>query len=153
MASIAVGVLVVTGVTTIALARRSAERTAVAHLEDQAPDVRTQLLQLGRVLRSREVRGQPTAGVGRLVTSVLRVTGGTLLTVHADGSITEGVDALAGRQVSTDRPIAGARAAARRNRLRARAGLAPTSTTTVTSSTEVANVNALPAGLTLEDFD
>ena len=48
MATIAVGVVVVTGVTTVALARRSAERTAIAHLEDQAPDVRTQLLQLGR---------------------------------------------------------------------------------------------------------
>src|SRR6478752_9700946 len=129
MASIAVGVLVVTGVTTVALARRSAERTAIAHLEDQAPDVRAQLLQLGRVLRGRELRGQPTVGVGRLVTSVLRVTGGTLLTVHADGTITEGVDALAGLPVSTDQPVA-TRAAAARNRLRRRLGLAPTSSTT-----------------------
>ena len=161
MATIAVGVLVVTGVTTVTLARRSAERTAIAHLEDQAPDVRTQLLQLGRVLRSRELRGLPTAGVGRLVTSVLRVTGGTLLTVHADGTITEGVDALAAQPVSTDRPIASERAAAaakRRNRVRRRLGLAPTRSTSTTtradaSSTEVPNVNELPAGLTLEDFD
>ena len=154
MASIAVGVLVVTGVTTVALARRGAERTAIAHLEDQAPDVRTQLLELGRVLRGRELRGQSTVGVGRLVTSVLRVTGGTLLTVHADGTITEGVDALAGRPATTDRPIASRRAAAARNRIRSRLGLAPTSSTTpATSGTEVPNVNALPAGLTLEDFD
>jgi len=162
MATIAVGVVVVTGVTTVALARRSAERTAISNLEDQAPGVRTQLLQLGRVLRSRELRGQPTAPVGRLVTSVLRVTGGTLLTVHADGTITEGVDALAAQPVSTDRPIASNRAAAaraaRRNRLRKRLGLAPTSPSTVTtapgaSATEVPNVNGLPAGLTLEDFD
>src|SRR6478736_10119240 len=120
MATIAVGVVVVTGVTTVALARRGAERTAISNLEDQAPDVRTQLLQLGRVVRSRELRGLPTAGVGRLVTSVLRVTGGTLLTVHADGTITEGVDALAGRPVSTDTPIASRRAAAARNRIRRR---------------------------------
>ena len=157
MAAIAVGVVVVTGVTTVALARRTAERTALAHLEDRAPDVQTQLLQLGRVLRSREVRGQPTAGVGRLVTSVLRVTGGTLLTVHADGTITEGVDALAGRPGRTDSPIVSRRAAAaadRRNRLRQRLGL-PTTTSTAApaSGTEVPNVNALPAGLTLEDFD
>jgi signal transduction histidine kinase len=161
MATIAVGVVVVTGVTTVALARRSAQRSAISNLEDQAPDVRAQLLQLGRVLRGRELRGQPTAPVGRLVTSVLRVTGGTLLTVHADGTITEGVDALAAGAVGTDRPIASTRAAARaarRNRLRNRLGLAPTSSSTLTSApgasaTEVPNVNGLPAGLTLEDFD
>ena len=158
MAGIAVGVLVVTGITTVALARRTAERTAISHLEDQAPDVRGQLLQLGRLLRARELRGQPTVGLGRLVTSVLRVTGGTLLTVHADGTITEGVDALAGRQAVTDQPIASRRAAAARNRLRRRLGLAPTSSSSATTSptaaaTEVPNVNALPAGLALEDFD
>jgi signal transduction histidine kinase len=149
MAAIALGVVVVTGVTTVALARRGAERTAISHLEDQAPDVSNQLRQLGRFLRSRELRGQPTAGVGRLVTSVLRVTGGTLLTVHADGTITEGVDALAGQPVSTDRPVA-SRAAAARNRLRRRLGLAPTSSTT---AAPVPNPNTLPAGLTVEDFD
>jgi two-component system sensor histidine kinase BaeS len=152
MAAIALGVVVVTGVTTVALARRGAERTAISHLEDQAPDVRAQLLQLGRVLRTRELRGQPTIGVGRLVTSVLRVTGGTLLTVHADGTITEGVDALAGQPVSTDRPIVSRRAAAR-ERLRRRLGLAPTSTTAAPGTTDVPNPNALPAGLALEDLD
>ena len=153
MAAIALGVVVVTGVTTVALARRGAQRTAIAHLEDQAPDVRTQLLQLGRFLRSRELRSQPTVGVGRLVTSVLRVTGGTLLTVHADGTITEGVDALAGQPVSTDRPIASRRAAAQ-NRLRQRLGLGSTSSTTVAANAgELPNPNAPPAGLTLEDFD
>jgi signal transduction histidine kinase len=155
MASIAVGVLVVTGVTTVALARRSAERTAISHLEDQAPDVVVQLRQLGRFLRTREVRGLPTTGVGRLVTSVLSVTGGTLLTVDANGSITEGVDALAPRAVSTDRPVASRRAASARNRLRNRLGLAPTTTTTTAAGGpgDVENVNELPAGLTVEDFD
>jgi two-component system sensor histidine kinase BaeS len=155
MASIAVGVVVVTGVTTVALARRSAERTAISHLEDQAPDVRAQLLQLGRLLRARELRGQSTVGLGRLITSVLRVTGGTLLTVHRDGTITEGVDALASRPVSTDRPIASRRAANARNRARQRLGLAPTTATTTptASDTAVPNPNALPAGLALEDFD
>ena len=151
MAAIALGVVVVTGVTTVALARRGAERTAISHLEDQAPDVSNQLRQLGRFLRGRELRGQPTAGVGRLVTSVLRVTGGTLLTVHADGTITEGVDALAGQPVSTDQPVA-SRAAAARNRLRRRLGLAPTSSTTAASA-PIANPNTLPAGLTVEDLD
>src|SRR4051812_49720203 len=129
MAAIAVGVVVVTGVTTVALARRGAERTAISNLEDQAPGVRAQLLQLGRFLRTRELRGLPTVGVGRLVTSVLRVTGGTLLTVHADGTITEGVDALVPQPVSTDRPITSRREAAaaqRRNRVRRRLGPPPT---------------------------
>jgi signal transduction histidine kinase len=153
MASIAVGVVVVTGATTVALARRSAERTAVTHLEDQAPEVRTQLLQLGRLLRARELRGQSTVGVGRLVTSVLRVTGGTLLTVHDDGSITEGVDALAGGPVATDQPIASRRAAAAARRARVRERLGLPSTTVTTGSPEVSNVNELPAGLTVEDLD
>jgi signal transduction histidine kinase len=152
MASIAVGVVVVTGVTTVALTRRSAERTAISHLEDQAPDVRAQLLQLGRLLRGRELRGQPTVGLGRLITSVLRVTGGTLLTVHRDGTITEGVDALASGPVSTDRPIASRRAVLR-NRVRRRLGLAPTTTTPTATDSAVPNPNALPAGLTVEDFD
>jgi two-component system sensor histidine kinase BaeS len=157
MAAIALGVVVVTGVTTVALARRGAEHTAISHLDDQAPAVRAQLLTLGRYLRTRELRGLSTVGVGRLVTSVLRVTGGTLLTVHADGSITEGVDALAGQPVATDRPIASARPALR-NRLRERLGLAPTSTTTGSTrgaedAGRLPNPNALPAGLTLEDLD
>ena len=46
MAGISVGVLVVAGVTTIGLARRSAEQTAIHHLEDQAPAVRDQLVRL-----------------------------------------------------------------------------------------------------------
>ena len=96
MAAIAVGVLVVTGFTTVALARRSAERNAIAHLEAQAPSVTSQLRSLGRAVRARRLREQPTLGLGRLVTAVLRVTGGTMVTVHADGSITEGVSGLRG---------------------------------------------------------
>lgn len=146
MAGIAIGVVIVTGVTTIALARTSAERTAIANLEEQAPGVRQQLLQLSRVLRNRNGTGRPTVGVGRLVTSVLRVTGGTLLTVHPDGSVTEGVAALAetnafgsDAQVSTPRT-------AQRERLRARLQARA-------SGAGSAAANQLPAGLTVEDLD
>ncbi len=165
MASIAVGVLVVTGVTTLALARRSAERTAIAHLEGQAPDVAEQLRNLGRALRTRTTEGRPTVGIGRLVTSVLRVTGGTMITVNADGTITEGVSGLAGTDAfGADRPLpsrrdgtsattAGPNAAdpnARgRQRLRDRLrnlGSAPPGPVPAASA-------PLPAGLTVEDFD
>ena len=126
MAAIAVGVLLVTGFTTIALARRSAERNAISHLEEQAPNVTSQLRGLARVVRTRRLRDQSSVGLGRLVTAVLKVTGGTLVTVHADGSITEGVSGLLGIAPGADgaaaRPARGA-------------------------------VNPLPADLTVADFD
>ena len=126
MAAIAVGVLLVTGITTIALARRSAERNAISHLEQQAPNVTSQLRGLARVVRTRRLRDQPTVGLGRLVTAVLQVTGGTLVTVHADGSITEGVSGLLGVAPGADRTVA-----------RPARGV----------------VNPLPADLTVADFD
>jgi two-component system sensor histidine kinase BaeS len=56
--------------------------------------------------------------------------------------------------VRSDLPIASRRAAAR-DRLRQRLGLAPSSPTTAAApdAADVPNPNALPAGLTLEDFD
>ena len=133
MAAIAVGVLVVTGFTTIALARRSAERNAIAHLEEQAPSVTSQLRSLGRAVRGRRLRDQPTLGLGRLVTAVLRVTGGTMVTVHADGSITEGVSGLLGA-------AAGGRSAADGTSRRA-------------GRPARGAVNPLPDDLTVADFD
>ena len=102
MAAIAVGVLVVTGVTTVTLARRAASRAAISHLEEQAPTVTRQLKRLGRGLRARSVTGRPTSGLGQLVTSVLRVNDGTLLTVSDAGRITEGVTALEGNAAVAD---------------------------------------------------
>ena len=93
MAAIAVGVLVVTGVTTVALAWRGAERTALHHLEDQAPQVSQQLRSLARVIRGRDFNGRPTAPIARLVTSVLQVTSGTVVTISPDGSMTPGPSA------------------------------------------------------------
>ncbi len=107
MAAIAVGVLVVTGVTTVALARRAASRSAVSHLEQQAPTVTGQLKRLGRALRARTVTGRPTSGLGQLVTSVLRVNDGTLLTVSDSGRITEGLSALEGNAPIADAVPAG----------------------------------------------
>lgn len=135
MAGIAVGVLLVTGITTIALARRSAERTAISHLEDQAPEVVAQVRNLGAVLRTRTAEGRSAVPVGRLITSVLRVTGGTMIAVEPDGTITEGVTGLiGGNAVGTEVPIPSRRA------LRPRGALGQAAT-------------PLPAGLTVEDFD
>ena len=131
MAAIAVGVLVVTGFTTIALARRSAERNAIAHLEEQAPSVTSQLRSLGRAVRGRRLRDQPT--LGRLVTAVLRVTGGTMVTVHADGSITEGVSGLLGAAAG--------------------GGSAADGTSRRAGRPARGAVNPLPDDLTVADFD
>ncbi|MGZ6885493.1 MAG: HAMP domain-containing sensor histidine kinase [Acidimicrobiia bacterium] len=157
MAAIAIGVVVVTGVTTVALARRTAERTARSHLEEQIPDVKAQLAQLRRALIARDDRGLPTVGLGRLVSSVLRVSNGTLLTVRRDGTVTEGLDGLVGARVPSDTAVAsGTKNAARerlRQRLRARLGLPSTTTPSGTSSADAVGANPLPAGLSLDDFD
>ncbi len=137
MAGIAVGVLVVTGVTTVSLARDAAERSAVRNLERQAPAVQNRLQRLVNGLRVGST-GQPGGGVGRLITEVLRLTDGTVLSVGEDGTITEGVEALAGSRLGPDAPVA----AGRRRPPSPPAG-----------SGESGDLNRLPAGLAVEDFD
>lgn len=165
MAAIAVGVLVVTGATTVALARRSAQRTAIAHLQQQAPQVANQLRALGRTLRSREFTGRPTAGLDRLVASVLRVTGGTLVTVNPDATITEGGAGLVGTAVDGSATGSGSGTGSgtgagsvltprqqRQNRLRQRLGLAPTTSPPTVLAPPTA-ANQLPEGMTVADLD
>ena len=170
MAGIAVGAILVTGVTTIALARTGAEQHAIANLEEQAPGVREQLVILAKQLRNRSASGRPPVGIGRLITSVLRVTGGTILTVRSDGSVTEGVAALAdGETFGPDLPIASdptpsagidppvgrlrARAAERLRRRQAAANSTLPSAAPVGPNQTEGAVNQLPADLTVEDFD
>ena len=135
MASIAVGVLVVTGVTAVALARTSAERTAISNLEDHAPGVAHSSGNSLRCCRTEATSVRSTLGIGRLVTSVLRVTGGTLLTVYPDGTVAEGVAGLA------DSNAFGAD-----TRVAPRFRQGP-------PNQRPAAANQLPAGLTVEDFD
>ncbi len=154
MAAIAVGVLVVTGVTTVALARRGAEQTAINHLEDQAPQVAQQLRALARAIRGRDFNGRPTAPISRLVTSVLRVTNGTVVTVSADGSMTVGANALVGSGSAPGDPVStngGSLPSQRRARLRQR--LASTTTTAPGGPASEVPATDLPAGLTLADLD
>ncbi len=162
MAAIAVGVLVVTGVTTVALARRGAERTAINHLEDQAPQVAQQLRSLARANRGRDFNGRPTAPISRLVTSVLRVTSGTVVTVSPDGSMTAGANALVGSgRTAADGSGAGAAdtsattAGTPRSRVRARLRqrFASTTTTSADSAATLIPATDLPEGLTFADLD
>lgn len=149
MAAIALGVLVVSGVTTVALARRTAEDAAVNQLEDHAPDVRDQLLAVSRALRRERITGVSAPGVSRLLTSVLNVTGGTIVTVNTDGTMAEGFAGLAveGEPVdaapsTTTRPARSRLGARLRKRL-------PRNGTVVTPPT----VAQLPAGLAMDDLD
>jgi two-component system sensor histidine kinase BaeS len=162
MAAIAVGVLVVTGVTTVALARRGAERTALHHLEDQAPQVSQQLRGLARVIRGRDFNGRPTAPIARLVTSVLRVTNGTLVTISPDGSMTPGASALVASDsvtsttpgsTGTTTPLADLTPRQRRQELRRRLRQRLTSTTSPPSAPAGAAAEELPDGIALADLD
>ena len=91
MAGIAIGVLVITAVTTISLARRNSVTTAQHQLEDKAPQVASQLEALGARLRTREQRGTNSRTISRLVVSTLRIANGGLVTVTPDGEVTDGV--------------------------------------------------------------
>lgn len=153
MGAIAIGVLVVSGVTTVALARRSAEDAAISQLQDHAPGVRDQLLALSRALRRERATGVVIPGLSRLLSSVLNVSGGTIVTVNADGTISEGYAGLAvegetatgtGTPTST-LPAARTRLGARlRQRLQQGGRI-----TAVVPPT----VSQLPAGLSLGDLD
>ena len=97
-------------------------------------------------------------GIGRLITSVLRLTGGTVLSVSDGGEITEGVSAIAGTSLGPDVPIPPASSltpsptGSARTRLRDR--LRQRATTSTTASPVSADTgSALPAGLQVEDFD
>jgi len=94
MAAIAIGVLLVTGVVTIALARRGAVSSAQHDLKQKAPTLADQLEQIGRRLRTRARTGAPGAGGGLLLAETLRVSGGGLVTVTPQGTLAEGLVGL-----------------------------------------------------------
>jgi two-component system, OmpR family, sensor kinase len=94
MAGIAVGVLVITAVTTIGLARRTAANTAQQQLQAKAPQVARQLDELGRRLRNRRAQGTNARALSRLIVSTLRITNGGLVTITPDGQVTDGLVGL-----------------------------------------------------------
>jgi two-component system OmpR family sensor kinase len=94
MAGIAIGVVVITGVTTIGLARRGAADTAQNQLEAKAPRVASQLEQLGERLRQRQQRGGNVRQISRLLVSTLRISDAGLVTVTPGGDLTDGLVGL-----------------------------------------------------------
>ncbi len=94
MSGIAIGVLVITAVATIGLARRSAVGNAQNQLEEKAPRVANQLEELGRRLRLRQARGGDSRAISRLVASTLRISNGGIVTITPSGGVTEGFGGL-----------------------------------------------------------
>lgn len=97
MASIAVGVLLVTGVVTIGLARRGATDRAVEDLRAKAEPIGERLERLGARLESSRVATGDRTRVAQLLRRVLAISGGSVVTVEPDGTVTEGLVAPAGR--------------------------------------------------------
>jgi signal transduction histidine kinase len=94
MAGIAIGVLVITGVTTIGLARRSEATNAEQQLQDKAPQVARQLEALGQRLRQRQQKGTNGRAISRLLVSTLRIANGGVVTVTPNGEVTDGLIGL-----------------------------------------------------------
>jgi signal transduction histidine kinase len=94
MAVIAVGVLLITAIATIGLARRGAVNTAEEELQRKSPQVATQLEELGRRLRLRQARGFGGNNVRELVAAVLRISNGGIVTVTPNGQVADGLGGL-----------------------------------------------------------
>jgi two-component system sensor histidine kinase BaeS len=100
MAGIAIGVVVVTAVTTLGLARRSSANNALSQLETKAPRVARQLDALGQRLRIRQSKGANSRPISRLLVSTLRISNGGLVTVTPDGEVTDGLVGLSNAVLS-----------------------------------------------------
>lgn len=91
---VAIGVLVITAVATIGLARRGAVSTAQDQLQEKSPAVANQLEELGRRLRLRQARGLGGNNVRQLVAAVLRISNGGLVTITPNGQVADGLGGL-----------------------------------------------------------
>ncbi len=97
MVTIAFGVLVVAALGAAAIARSTASTAAIKDLEGQAPPVATALDTLGRQFRRGTATSRTAATAPcRLIASVLRISGGSVVTVTADGTVEAGVAPLLG---------------------------------------------------------
>ena len=97
MALIAVGVLLVTGVVTIGLARRGATDRAVEDLQAKAGPIGQQLERLGVRLRGTGVARGDRNRVANLLRRTLAISGGSVVTIEPDGTIAEGLVGPQGR--------------------------------------------------------
>jgi two-component system sensor histidine kinase BaeS len=100
MVAIAFGVLVLATLGAAGLARDTATDNAIHDLERQAPEIATELEKLGRAVRvsvrNPGDRRPALTRACRIVAATLRISGGSLVVVDADGRVEEGVDSLLG---------------------------------------------------------
>jgi signal transduction histidine kinase len=88
--SVAAGVLVFTGVTTLALTRRSAKDATVDDLRDEAPAVEREIEDLLDELRAAEQPSPQRRRLRAFVVEALRLSGASVVTVEPDGNIADG---------------------------------------------------------------
>jgi signal transduction histidine kinase len=108
MFAIAFGVLVVAGFGAVGIARQTASAAAIKDLKQKAKPVASTLETLGSQFRTSSRRGNATAATRtcQLVTTTLRISGGSVVAVNADGNVQEGVAPLLGSACANQANVA-----------------------------------------------
>jgi two-component system sensor histidine kinase BaeS len=99
MVAIAFGVLVLALLGAAGLAKQSAADSAQRDLKDRAPTVAAQVEKIGPIFRRAFEQNRNPVALQRgcrLVDAALRVSGGSVVSVATDGSVTEGLGGLLG---------------------------------------------------------
>jgi two-component system sensor histidine kinase BaeS len=99
MVAVAFGVLVIALLGAAGLAKQSASNAAKRDLEDQAPSIAKELEEIGPLFRRAFATNRNPATVQRacrLIDSTLRISGGGVVSVTADGTVEEGLGGLLG---------------------------------------------------------
>jgi signal transduction histidine kinase len=105
MVAVAFGVLVVAALGAAGIARETSADSAEHDLEKQAPTVSKELERLGPLFRRALAVNRNPAAVARacqLLASTLRISGGGVVSITADGTIEDGLQGLLGAEC-TDR--------------------------------------------------
>ena len=105
MVAIAFGVLVVAAFGAAALAKRTAADATRDDLARRAPKVAAVIEDLGDQIRSQPVTAAAARRLQTTLVDLLAQSGTSMFTINADGSVTEGVGAWAGRP--TDPEVGG----------------------------------------------
>jgi two-component system sensor histidine kinase BaeS len=96
MVAIAFGVLVVASLGAAGIAHQTESDSAIRELRAQAPTVAADLTRLGQRLRRVRTVGQNGRILCQLIHSVLRISGGSVVGITAQGTLEEGVSGLIG---------------------------------------------------------
>lgn len=112
MVAVAIGVLLFTGVVTVALTRRAAVDSAEKQLEDRAPAVSAGVERLRTRLENQESRLRTTQGDRRVqrefllfLRAVLNIADGTLVSLAPDGTVGPGLPSATLRPDAADSPL------------------------------------------------